>query len=139
MAFSLKERNIYRYTNGSKEVAADPLVIQRRMAQDPDFDAETDLKLLSQVSNPDECLKAFERLVTAGRRAFGVGEFREENGVQTGLLDEEVCELLADFSSWQLELKKNIVTSQEQQNSTEQASSNGEKSPLLMNSSLVSS
>jgi hypothetical protein len=106
MPFTLKERQIYEYTDGSKDadgnykkILADPLVIQRRMLQFKDFDLGTDLKLLGLAN--DESLNAFERLVKAGRHAFNVKTFDEG-----GLLDNEVCELIADFGFYMTNLKK---------------------------------
>jgi hypothetical protein len=122
MPFTLKERQIYGYEDGTKDangqnkkILADPLVIQRRLLQFKDFDLGTDLKLLALENQ--ESLNAFERLVNAGRYAFQVKTFDEG-----GLLDQEVCELIADFGFYMVDVKKNMQPTPEPPTSTEQSS-----------------
>jgi hypothetical protein len=128
MAFTKRERCIYKYWNGTKTVACDPLAVHRRLLMFPEFDLETDMKLLQQVTNQRAMLEAFERLVKAARHAFKVAEFAEDDqGVQTGLEDSGVLELLFDFGQWMQDLKNAQAPQQGPPSVTESVSLNGER------------
>lgn len=129
--FTKKERNIYRFWNGERMVGADPLVISRKLTTFPDFDFETDLKLLQLATSEDpelikQSLKAMDRWAAAARHAFKIKEFElQEDGSEVGLLEDEIAELILDFFTWLGEVKKNTLTTPTPQNSTESVSSTG--------------
>jgi hypothetical protein len=125
--FTKKERSIYRFWNGEKNVGADPLVIQRRLASAPDCDWEADVKILQLQTG--ESLSAFDRLAKAARHAFKVRDFEEIDGVQHGLLDSEIIELMVDFVAWMNELKKKGELPQVKPKPGESESSLGEVEP----------
>lgn len=107
--FTPQERNLYRYYNGTREVAADPLAIQRKLTTFPNFDLVADIKRM-QLNN-QESLLAFGRLLEAARCAFDILPFSEsEDGTQVGLLETETVSLVIDFGNWLGAVKKNIPT-----------------------------
>jgi hypothetical protein len=108
--FTKKERCIFKFWNGERNIGGDPLAIQRKLITFPDFNLEVDLKLL-QLAN-EESLNAFDRLVRAARHAFKVKDFEvDEDGNESGLLDTEMIELIVDFGTFLTDVKKNIEPS----------------------------
>lgn len=102
--FSKETREIYRFNEGTKMRGADPLAIQKRLGLALK-NCKHDIALL-QLKN-EESIGAFDRLVKGAREAFQIEEFHEdEDGVQSGLMDQEVIDLLADFFKWLGDVKK---------------------------------
>lgn len=100
-----RERLIYRYWDGDKNVAADPLVILRTLTTIEGFALETDLKLAETDSAFAPA--AFARVVGAARKAFQAKEFSELNGgKQQGLTDSECVQLLVHFAQFIGQLKE---------------------------------
>jgi hypothetical protein len=100
-----RERMIFRYFNGTKTTAGDPLRIQRELLSHPG-DLDTDVKLLF-VSLPQaqpKVREAFERVVATVRRAFNLELFDGERGA--GLTDQECVDLFSAFCNFIAELKK---------------------------------
>lgn len=121
--FTKKERQIYRYYNGNKVVGCDPMLVQMKLAKYTDW--QTDIKLLQLVNQ--ESLAAYERLTGAARVAFNVKSFSEEDGEQSGLLDQEVMELLVDFSDFVKDIKKKPDETQSKPNVGDSELSSGDQ------------
>lgn len=105
-----KQRHIFRYYNGNKKVAADPMKLAKKLATAYPKEStwEHDLKLL-QLQNA-ESLEAFGRMAELGRQVFEIAEFSEDDkGKQSGLTEIEVVELLALFATWMGDVKKNTA------------------------------
>lgn len=117
--FSLENRSIYKYHNGTKYVLADPLAIYRTLASFPDIDLDRDLKVLGLAFRPNpatdpglekEIVGTFGRLIGAIRQAFKVSEFQvQEDGTPIGLTEEECMLLLADYADFIDGVKKKDV------------------------------
>lgn len=101
--YTPRERAIYRYFNGVREVAVDPLRVQRELAAVPDLDLETDAKLAGLATPNPESAKSFDRLVEAVRKVFQVQPLSEDG---IGLTDAECVELLASFALYIADVKK---------------------------------
>jgi len=121
-----RDRLIYSYPDGTTtadgspcRVHADPMVLYRKwrkaLAADPAL--EPNLKRLGFIDPEDEepggpvsediLLDAREKVCPAIRRMFGVPEFgADDAGRPTGLTEDELLELLADFLNWLADAKK---------------------------------
>jgi hypothetical protein len=81
--YSDRERAIFRFWDGRRTRAADPLAVQRALLAVPGFDPENDAKRADLVlkggpgADHPEALAALYRLTDATRQAFGVGAYRE--------------------------------------------------------------
>ncbi len=137
--FSEKERSIFKYFNGKKEVFGDPIAIHRRLLTCDNFDLAGDFKLVDALSKPiaqkspgfaKEGLQAFDRLVSACRKAFKLPAFDEETG--EGLVEEEIIQLFAEFGLFVDEIKKKQEPSVTSVSCTEQELPNGEVSQSTM-------
>lgn len=95
------ERLIFRFWDGQQEVAADPLVIQRKLAAATDLEKDIELAFVQSPEAIPAANEAFEHLVKQIREAFGVKAFSEG-----GLLDAECLELLGVFGGFIGEIKK---------------------------------
>jgi hypothetical protein len=96
--FTLKQRAIYRYFDGEKEVARDPLAILRALNGRPGMPLDADVKLA--LSPVPESSAAFGRLVESVRDAFGAKPFEEVEGRQRGLTVGECLALLLHFGQF---------------------------------------
>jgi len=113
--FSDKERMIFRYHNGTKQIAADPLVIQRKLLSQKDVDLDSEFRLA--VSDTKESLAAISRVVDVIRFSFGVKPLDPET--EEGLTDTECLQLMASYAEFLNELKKKASLSPISQTATE--------------------
>lgn len=139
--FSPKETKIYRWVESGKKRAIDPAKVESRLGRMDNFDLPTDYKLMKistsgLTSGQDEATlsdmqrkkiaesyAAWDRIIAATRHAFGIKEYTEdEAGNASGLTDTQCFELLNDFYSWQVSLKKSTDDSPPTVNSTEESS-----------------
>lgn len=101
-----RQREIFRYFNGAREVGIDPLQAIRDLAEDPAFDIDKTPKL---AVNPDlQIAKKHSAIMLAAvRRVFGLPVWSEDAiGNQRGVLDSEVYELYGRFGAYLGSLKK---------------------------------
>lgn len=111
--YSRREWLIFRFWDGTREVAADPLRISRGLLNVPGLNLEEDIKLAT-LANPmagKAADEAVARLVGAVQSVFGVKEFREERGKAEGLTDFECIQLLNTFGAYIGDLKKKLSPS----------------------------
>lgn len=99
--FINRSRAIFRYWNGRRYLAIDPLVALRALKDHPEFDLERDTKLsdAGDESSTQLCL-------AAARAAFHVVPFDGKRYV--GLTETETLSLLGAFGEWTQAVKKNI-------------------------------
>ena len=96
-----KERFIYRYWDGAKEVSADPLVLYKKvMACSHEIAIDSKVAL----SESKDALKAHNSLLDNIRKIFGVKEYKDGEG---GLTEVETDDLLNDFLLYADNVKKN--------------------------------
>lgn len=108
--YSARERAIFKWWDGRRVQAADPLAVQRALLSVPGFDPENDAKRADLVlkggpgSDHPEALAALYRLTDATRKAFGVQPYREWGPwywrKREGLTDAEVLGLFAAFGEY---------------------------------------
>jgi hypothetical protein len=110
-SLSPEKRKIFRFWDGSKTVAVEPLKVQRALTSLDGVDLEQDAKMLGLESPmaQEAAAAAFDRLVKAVRTVFNVPDFKEENGVETGLTDAEALQLLAQYCGYLSELKNSTA------------------------------
>lgn len=101
---SATARKIFRYSNGQREIAADPLEVLRKLRQHPcDFDKTETLR---RESNDEKlCEEAWLELVAATRDVFGIQPLDVDGH---GLTEEETYGVLDDFGLFLDSLKKSI-------------------------------
>lgn len=114
--YSARERAIFRFWDGRRTRAVDPLAVQRTLLAVEGFDPENDAKRADLVlkggpgSDHPEALAALFRVVDATRRAFGVLPFREWGRWpfrrREGLTDAETLGLFAAFGGFLAELQE---------------------------------
>jgi hypothetical protein len=118
-AFPERQRLVYRYHNGAKEVFADPLVLRRKMIQAGRGELNQILREAVEPAAPteegadsgdagggggvgvaDECvrLQAQERRAQIVYEAFGLVPFDPETG--GGVTEIEAIAVLHDFLGW---------------------------------------
>ncbi|HEY1601733.1 MAG TPA: hypothetical protein VGG64_19185 [Pirellulales bacterium] len=118
-----RQREIFRYWDGTKERGADPLVVLRALVTDSEFDIKTDPELAAQG-----IADATDRTLKAIRRVLSVRPWETlACGKEVGLTDAETLELLSDFGLYLDGLKKNsslTPTSQPATGSTDSVSPN---------------
>lgn len=100
MPYSPEERAIFRYFDGGKTVAVDPLVVIKKFGKVDGlaFDADLQIAIADNEAMAKESDEAFERLVAASREVFGLKPFAEVDGVQSGLTDAESFRVLVEFA-----------------------------------------
>lgn len=107
----LKDRQIYKYHDGNSEVLGDPVSISRHFLVDIQAQGYDPEQLFKTISEPANDIKryseAMDTLLPAIRQAFNVKPLSHG-----GLTEGETLNLLADFLSFQANLKKNTETSQ---------------------------
>lgn len=102
----IKEREIFRYHDGERDRAADPIVVFRKMAEHPEFKLEQHIAEL-QIEDPKIQNEASRIAVAATREIFGLNPWTEDN--ETGLTEMETLEVLSQFIVYVEQLKKNGV------------------------------
>jgi hypothetical protein len=95
-AYSARQRSIFRYWDGRRDRAGDPLAIHRALLTN--FDLEETAKVADVPTH--EGVKAKGEIAGQVRTAFGIAPF--EAG---GLLDAECLELFVRFSGFLKELE----------------------------------
>lgn len=105
--FANRNRQIFSYWDGRRVRKADPLVVYRKLDNDPEFDWETHPEMID--SGEDGLAdNAMEITANAVKRAFNVEPF---DGAK-GLTENECIGLLVQFVDYLTALKKNGNTSQ---------------------------
>ena len=92
-----RSRAIFRYWDGSKDIAADPLAVWRALRADHEFDAERDIPAIQLDDDT-----SIQVTINAVRRAFKLPAFE-----QGGLTEGECIALLYQFISYVGYVKKN--------------------------------
>ena len=99
-----RERQLFRYWDGSRERAADPLVVYRSLDRDEEFNNQRHPYMVE--AGDDEATGIMLRAI---QRAFDVTAYDEQAG--TGLTQLEMLSLYGDFSGYCEGLKKNTSPS----------------------------
>lgn len=96
-----RSRDIFRYWDGTRERGADPIKILRALIGDEKFNAEVhpDLALAGDI-------EAMAVTMDATRKVFGLSEYSDADGRDSGLTDGETLELLNRFGEYMESLKK---------------------------------
>lgn len=136
------EREIFKFHVGEKQRGVDPIKVHRILSGEFDMAHEVQalimyqnlvsrkaalLKKLEKEKNLDTIpeptgvekqveakgLVAFDKIVQATRKAFGVGEFEiDDNENESGMVEAEVLELFFTFLVWGSTVKKNTKPKQ---------------------------
>jgi len=115
-----KSRAIFRYWDGKKERAIDPIVVFNRLDDDPVFVMERHARLI-ESKNEKEAREAIDVTAAAVCRAFQVSDYNEK--AKEGLTVTERIDLLTEFLLYADTLKKNINTTPTLPQPTESQSS----------------
>jgi hypothetical protein len=105
------DRGLFRYWDGSKRRAIDPVAAYRQLFNDPDCDLLSDVATAhnplnedgSRFYSPQDVIAAEDRLRALTRKIFGVAMWTES---QSGLTLDETDELLNGFVGFCEDLKK---------------------------------
>lgn len=97
-----RQRQIFRFWDGKRIRAADPLHVLRALRADPEY---TDTEHLKPAANGDDDARRI--VASATRRAFGLAELADG-----GLSDLECLAILSQFLHWTRYLKKNTARPQ---------------------------
>lgn len=96
------ERGIFRFWDGTKERAIDPLAAYRKLLSYPGLDIQADAAR-AELGESD----SIAILLQASREALGVEPFRQlPDGSFVGMLDEEVEAAIGRLHAYMGELKK---------------------------------
>ena len=113
-------RNIFRFWDGEKERAVDPLAVFRSILSDKDFNLKEDMTLMEEVAELTEAgkdceaittldlLEAQDRAATAVRRALGVPVY-SENG-KPGFTTIDAIDTLHQLLEYMGDQKKSTNT-----------------------------
>lgn len=93
------ERDIFRFHDGTKDRAADPMKIWFAMWADETIDLESAIKRFEANE-----MEAVQELIGRARTWIGIPEFNEADG--TGLTDLEFCRVWWQWLNFVVELKK---------------------------------
>lgn len=93
-------RAIFRFWDGQRDRAADPLVVFRALLEHPEFDWEK-TPLLLEIDDPKISGDALRVTADAVRKAFGVRDL-----LDGGLTEGECTQLLIQFTAYIGALKK---------------------------------
>ncbi len=96
---SATERDIFRFHDGTKDRAADPMKIWFAMWADETIDLESAIKRFEANE-----MEAVQELIGRARVWIGIPEFNEADG--TGLTDLEFCRVWWQWLNFVVELKK---------------------------------
>lgn len=110
--YSERERCIFEFWDGSKDVRLDPLQVQAELLAVPDFEANLKLSQLESEEAQGEARKAFQELIPRLRKVFQVEEYRQlDNGRDVGLTQGEVMGVLVAFLNFLADVRKKLVPS----------------------------
>ena len=97
-------REIFRYHDGEKDRAIDPIAAHRKLGLHNSFKLDSDPGLIDAGD-----LEAQARLLVAMRDVFGLKEWTEDaDGTQHGATDSETVSLFVAFMEYLADLKKSI-------------------------------
>lgn len=102
--FRKTQREIFRYWDGLRWRAIDPMVVFRSMSSHPEFNPEVHIPLLAS-DNLELQQQAAPIAVAATRQIFGIEAFAD--GHEGGLTELETLAVLNDFCEFADGLKKN--------------------------------
>jgi len=108
-----RQRRLFAFWDGRKIVRLDPMVIIRRLAENPDYDSDNDFKRLSSPKSSTRG-EAIGGLAAVAREAFGLPLFDGKHG----LTEMELLKLLNSFNGQMDALKKNMRLTPEFEPST---------------------
>jgi hypothetical protein len=100
--YSKQERMIFEFWDGEKRRKVDPLVVQRALVSDKDFDLEIELKHIA-ASTP-LAVEAMENIIRGIRAAFKIKSL--DDG---GLTDSECLAVMVQFGTWMGDVKKKLL------------------------------
>jgi hypothetical protein len=116
--FTIKERLIYQYNNGEKLICADPIVLERNIAEVWN-DLSADIKAASSPIPNKWAKDAQKNVLEKCRLIFGV-QALDESG--KGLTEEETMDLFNHFLKYSNTVKKNLRNSPISQKAMQQNS-----------------
>lgn len=102
--YTSRERNIFRFWDGSVQRGIDPLMVANKLLHDVDIEA--DMKLASVTCPETEA--ALGRIADRVRDVFGIPAFTERDGKSSGLTIDEALSLLVRFNNYLADLKKKL-------------------------------
>lgn len=102
--FTVTERQIYRWNDGTQDHWADPVATYRKLIKTPELNLAADLQAFANDPDSKAGAAALEHMVEAGRMAFDAKPYDGKEG----LLDAEVIGLVMDFLSYLHTLKKKV-------------------------------
>ena len=105
--FTQSERCIFRYFDGEKARATDPLKVFRDLRSYPELDFKADIEAMKA-----EDVSAEKRIINAARQAIGAKDFEEVEGKPIGLLDHEVLSVVYRLMSLLADLQKKLSNTQ---------------------------
>lgn len=100
-----EEMQIYRYWNGTRTVAADPVALYKRVM---DVGPELAVDMKVSVSPLKDAGAAYEKMVAKIRGIFNLPPLKDGIEVDGTLSDAAAASLLDDFLGWCEQLKKNL-------------------------------
>lgn len=129
------DRQIFKFFDGERERAVDPLVIMRRMrATGCDFQAEH--AFLNQTEQPELAEAAWSTLVAMARDVFGLKPLSDDcqagGGICRGLTEQESFDVFDRFGEFIDGLKKNTNPKPTSQPSSEPPACQGSVEPTNM-------
>lgn len=107
--YTPKERQIYKYWNGTRDVYADPMALYRRF-----MDIKGDLSVDISVANSElkDAPKAYDSMVNRIRKIFSLAPLEDGLEATKTLTDEEAMAEFDKFMDYcEGTVKKNIVPS----------------------------
>lgn len=99
-----RNKNIFRYWDGTKTVGIDPIQAFRALDAHPEFDFES-IGMRVEMGDMD----AIDICCRAAQDVFHVRPWSMIDGKESGLSQHEILGLVARFLEYVVELKKNIA------------------------------
>lgn len=93
------ERDIFRFHDGQRQRAVDPMKVWFAMWSEEDIDLG---RLLDRMAENE--LEAVKELLPIARKWFGIQEFNEDD--ESGMTDLEFCPILNSWFDYLFDLKK---------------------------------
>jgi hypothetical protein len=112
-----QRRRIFRYWDGTRTRAADPLELQARLFAHPKYDSSK-VRILDKDDSFGQA--AYADTLKAVRDTFGIKPLSDANGL-SGMTEEETWDLFTSFCEYLEALKKNTATSPTLEQPTELA------------------
>ncbi len=124
--YSPKERRIYAYWDGQKQVKEDPAVLYRKFL-DVAAELDVDFKIATSISK--DARQGQERALAAVRKMFSIKPLNDG-----GLTEDESFELFSHFLNYNESLKKNLKPSRTSSVSMADSIPTSEGSSAIVNS-----